>query len=123
MSKCPSCGVENPVGVELCKKCGARIVDRDAATMPRPPTSGEGRAGPRPEPDSLEGQVLAELQAGRKIAAIKLYRMHRNVGLKEAKDTVEELAAQYGIVVQGGGCAGVLLLLLAVSAALITVLS
>ena len=48
---------------------------------------------PAPAPaDYLEG-VMAELRAGRKIDAIKLYRAATGLGLKEAKDAVEALAA------------------------------
>ena len=53
---------------------------------------------------------LALLQNGRKIEAIKVYRERHGVGLKEAKDAVEELAGRHGIAAQGSGCAGVVLL-------------
>jgi ribosomal protein L7/L12 len=36
-------------------------------------------------------QIEAELRAGRKINAIKLYREAHNVGLKEAKDAIDEM--------------------------------
>ena len=47
--------------------------------------------------NDLEKQVLELLTAGKKIQAIKVYRMQAKVGLKEAKDAVEALAAQNGI--------------------------
>jgi len=50
-------------------------------------------AEPQPEYPS----VLQELEQGRKIQAIKLYRQQTGVGLKEAKDAVEELARQRGL--------------------------
>ncbi len=71
-----------------------------------------------PAPDSLEGRVLAAMQAGRKIEAVKIYRAEQDVGLKEAKETVEELARRHGIVATRGGCAGAALLVLILSGAL-----
>lgn len=44
----------------------------------------------------------------------------RNVGLKEAKDAVEELAQGHGIAATRGGCAGVLLLLVTVGVLIAT---
>jgi large subunit ribosomal protein L7/L12 len=41
--------------------------------------------------------VLAALDGGKLIEAIKLYRAHTNCGLKEAKDAVEALARARGI--------------------------
>jgi ribosomal protein L7/L12 len=41
--------------------------------------------------DSVEGLI----QSGRKIDAIKLYRRERGVGLREAKDAVDEIAASF----------------------------
>jgi ribosomal protein L7/L12 len=38
-------------------------------------------------------QVVAEVEAGRKIAAIKIYRENTGVGLAEAKDAVDRLDA------------------------------
>jgi ribosomal protein L7/L12 len=38
----------------------------------------------------LPEDALAALESGRKIAAIKSVRIHFNVGLKEAKEIVEE---------------------------------
>ena len=52
-------------------------------------------------------------RSGKKIAAIKLYREQTNSGLKEAKDAVEALAAQHGIVPPPrSGCFAVLVVLL-----------
>lgn len=45
--------------------------------------------------NTLPPQILELIQRGKKIEAIKLYREHTGVGLKEAKDAVEELARQY----------------------------
>lgn len=45
----------------------------------------------QPGPVEASKSVRAELAAGRKIQAIKLYREEHGVGLKEAKDAVEAL--------------------------------
>jgi ribosomal protein L7/L12 len=65
--------------------------------------------------DNLESQVLALMQSQKKIQAIKLYRTQSGVGLKEAKDAVEALAARYGISPKGAGCAGMVLLMAVIS--------
>ena len=57
----------------------------------------------------IEQQLLRLVQEGQKIQAIKLYREHTSSGLKEAKEFVESLAAQRGIVTPRGGCLGVVL--------------
>jgi ribosomal protein L7/L12 len=65
---------------------------------------------PATDPDQ---QILQLLAAGKKIAAIKIYREQTNVGLKEAKDAVEALAAQNGIMPpRGSGCVTVLVVLI-----------
>jgi ribosomal protein L7/L12 len=62
---------------------------------------------------ATEQQVLELLAAGKKIAAIKLYREQMHVGLKAAKDAVEALAAKNGIMPPPrSGCSAVLALLL-----------
>jgi hypothetical protein len=42
----------------------------------------------------LPEDVVAEIHANRKIAAIKLLREHRGIGLKEAKEVVDDYLAQ-----------------------------
>lgn len=54
--------------------------------------------------------VLELMRGGKKIQAIKVYRERYHVGLKEAKDAVEALAAEHRIAAQGSGCAGMALL-------------
>jgi len=61
-------------------------------------------------PTDQDKQLLKLLAAGQKIAAIKLYRQHTSVGLKEAKDAVEALAAKHGIATPKSGCLGLLVL-------------
>ncbi len=105
MTKCRLCDHPNPTGVDRCEKCGTWIDSQGEQPAQTPSDTAP--------PDEFEAQLLAELQAGRKISAIKLYREKTREGLKEAKDAVEELAAKHGITSQGGGCAGVLLLTVA----------
>jgi ribosomal protein L7/L12 len=60
----------------------------------------------------FEATILELLKGEKKIEAIKLYRKKTGLGLKEAKDAVEVLAAKHGIESKGVGCAGMILLLL-----------
>jgi hypothetical protein len=89
MPKCHFCDHNNPVGIDRCKRCGAWIEQKAGPTS----TDSERQVEPSPDPDSLEGQVLALMEGGKKIEAIKLHRQQTGSGLKEAKDAVEALAA------------------------------
>ncbi|NQU23621.1 MAG: ribosomal protein L7/L12 [Candidatus Nealsonbacteria bacterium] len=106
MPKCEFCGRSYPADAEACPGCG----DKNA-NVERSPA-----ADPSAEATELETRVLAELQTSGKIPAIKLYREETNAGLKEAKDAVEAFAGQHDIVATKSGCAGVLLLLIAIPA-------
>ena len=80
------------------------------------------RNEPLPERKSLdsafENEIVGLLEGGKKIEAIKLYRERTGVGLKEAKDAVEAVATQRGILAPSkSGCLGVVLLLTTVSVA------
>ncbi len=76
---------------------------------------GEGVPDSKTAFTDLDQQILQLLAAGKKIQAIKTYREQTNVGLKQAKDAVEALADQNGIVpTRGSGCFAVLGLLLSV---------
>jgi ribosomal protein L7/L12 len=61
-------------------------------------------------PTGQDKQLLELLAAGQKIAAIKLYRQQTRLGLKEAKEAVEALAAKHGIATPRSGCLGLLVL-------------
>jgi ribosomal protein L7/L12 len=111
MHKCPSCGGDVPPDVERCKFCDARM----------PAVAGEEPAAGSPSP--LEEQVLSLMRQGQKIEAIKVYRAATACGLKEAKDSVESLAAKHGIVARGAGCASAILLLLVVAALCLAAIS
>ena len=63
----------------------------------------------------LEWEIIARLERGEKIGAIKLYREKTNSGLKEAKDAVEAIETRLGLSAdpaRGGGCFGVVLAVL-----------
>jgi len=64
------------------------------------------------DPES-DKELIALLEQGQKIEAIRMYREKTGAGLKEAKDAVEALAAKHGLPVGRSGCAGVVLLCLA----------
>ena len=53
------------------------------------PVMGQPVLGPRSTPGQPSVAVMAFLQAGKKIEAIKQYRIETGEGLKEAKDAVE----------------------------------
>jgi ribosomal protein L7/L12 len=84
-------------------------IERLVATGRLPATESETVA---PDPsDAFESRLLDLLRAGQKIEAIKEYRQRTRAGLKDAKESVEALAAQHGIVSKSAGCAGMILLL------------
>ena len=58
------------------------LESRRDATVSMPTAVGQGA-----EPESIEGLVIA----GRKIEAIKLLRRESGLGLKEAKDQIDDL--------------------------------
>lgn len=57
---------------------------------------------------ALEAEVLGVLSRDGKIAAVKVYRDRTKVGLKEAKEAVEAIAARHGVVAKTAGCFGML---------------
>jgi len=63
----------------------------------------------------LEEEILALLQSGKRIQAVKAYREQTGSTLKHAARAVDALAAEHGIAVKGGGCAGATLMILAVA--------
>lgn len=123
MPQCPFCHRDNPAGVDHCQGCGAWLRPDPASPKIEPeiPAVTPAAVGQStPEPDPLESQLLPLLRAGRKIEAIKVCRREMGLGLKEAKDYVELLAARHGIVAGSSGCscstsAAVLLLLIGIA--------
>ncbi len=118
MSTCRICDHNNRSGAKYCEKCGAALLSQGDE-----PASAKGQssaADPEAQgalPEEIEAEVLAILENGRKIEAIKLYRERTGAGLKEAKDAVEALARQHGIGASGSGCAGAVLMVSLLSAA------
>jgi hypothetical protein len=116
MPKCRICDHNNPAGIDRCQNCGTWIEQAvPSVSAGQGQENGPASKEPAPDPSSLEGQVLALMQGQQKIKAIKLYREQTGVGLKQAKDAVEALAAKHGISRKGAGCAGMVLLMVMVS--------
>jgi hypothetical protein len=113
MAQCPFCNHFNRTDATQCEEC--------RAPLQTTAVGGSDSAAPAPvavpEPGSLEADVLGLMQGQQKIKAIKLYRERTGVGLKEAKDFVEALAAKHGVAPSAGGCAGMVLLMLITGAA------
>jgi ribosomal protein L7/L12 len=98
---CPNCGA--PLGVRpgdtavVCAHCGSDIrIRSDRSAIPFFHTSGQhqpmaGIAQPQQEPVVAIEAVRRELDAGRKIVAVKLVREQTGLGLKEALEYVEAL--------------------------------
>lgn len=78
-----------------------------------------GPAAEAPAEVGAAAEIVALLEAGRKIEAIKLYRKQTGGDLKDAKDAVERLAADHRIASPSkSGCLGVVLLVAALLLAL-----
>lgn len=99
---CPNC--KGPLAyatgetVIECKFCGSSVVVPESLRA-RQADVAASAAGVLEQPEALS-QILAHLQAGRKIEAIKLYRNLTGQGLKESKDAVEQLQRGEAIVIQ-----------------------
>ena len=107
MQRCSHCDHIHLIEAALCERCGA----------PLPPLADEPAADASPPPPgSLEAEILALAASKGKIEAIKHYRQSRSASLKDAKDAVEGILAQYGAKGSGSGCA-VLLLFAAIAGA------
>ncbi len=77
----------------------------------------QGQSLPKTEASSsdLDQEVVSLLEQGKKIQAVKLYRERTGVGLKEAKDAVDAVAAERHILTpSGSGCLGIVLFFLMV---------
>lgn len=60
-----------------------------------------------------ERELLALLENGKKVQAIKLYRQKTGVELREAKEAVERLAEKHGVILPGVAVSAGLLLFIA----------
>ncbi len=110
MPNCKACGYPNRAGGERCEQCGARIKDEGAEPIPPQPSPPTDQI--REEDNDLESRLVALLQKGKAISAVKLYREAGGVGSKEAQDVVEKLALQHGLHPKGSGRAGIVVLML-----------
>ena len=82
---------------------------------------GESFAADAAAANDPDQQILELLAAGKKIAAIKIYREQMQAGLKEAKEAVEAIAAEHGIVPPPrSGCFAVLVLLLSAASLILS---
>jgi ribosomal protein L7/L12 len=79
MRDCPFCDEALPAGATECPHCGAFV--------------GAEPAPPQADVRQLAAQLRVLLAEGRKLEAIKLYREATGVGLQEAKEAVDSLAA------------------------------
>ena len=66
----------------------------------------------------LKADLWALIQDGQKMEAIKFYREQTGCGLKHAKDAVDAVGREHGVVPKAAGCFGMILLCLALSGAL-----
>ncbi len=70
---------------------GCSLVEAQRAIDDGAFSSPESGAASRPEVESPEGEIRRFLAQGRKIEAVKRYKLFHGVSLKEAKDAVERL--------------------------------
>jgi hypothetical protein len=122
MTTCRLCQHSNPPGAQRCEECGTWL-SQDADPAASTGTSSAGRqttAATGPPVSEFDSEVLALLTSGKKIDAIKFYRETKGTGLKEAKEAVEALGERHGVP-RGSGCAGVVLVLLFMVAAVVII--
>jgi len=84
MARCPFCDSHNPPGVTQCRSCGAQL-------------AGDADDDSHERDVAFEEELLALLQSGQKIPAVKLYRERTGTGLKDAKEAVEALQRGEGL--------------------------
>ena len=80
------------MGSQVCTVCGAPRTS-GAAACPFCKTLFAGEAGPAPPAPGVPAALLAELDRGNLISAIKIHREVFKTSLREAKEAVEALAA------------------------------
>jgi len=120
--RCPTCSAPLDASARhgnalKCPYCNSTAVLTDRSGNIEAVASGDSNA-------RAIAEVLRDLYGGNKLAAIKTYREHFGVGLKEAKDAVERLAAGQpqgaipaaalatGVAVGGAGCIGIAIFLI-----------
>jgi len=70
MSTCSFCGCPVKSDAQYCAKCGARLTHNA---------------------DDVDSQIRLFVEQGQKIQAVKLYKNHAGVSLKQAKDAVDAI--------------------------------
>jgi len=95
--RCSACGAalhyKPGQAVITCSHCGTEYAVNDAAVA-GPVLQPTGFGGDAP---AYEAEVLAFLRAGQLIEAVKVVRAHTGLGLREAKELAEGLAAREGV--------------------------
>ena len=96
--QCPACGapldVPENVGTTLrCPYCSASVVVPEHMRADKNDSGMNSGADAAMYTLTSEDPIMAQLRAGNKIEAIKLYRQRTGVGLKEAKDGIEAIQA------------------------------
>jgi len=92
--ECPNCGAPlvytGAAGVTLrCPYCSSTVILPESLRPGRSPVPADGFD--LPGVTAALQEVSALLSAGKKIEAIKLYRQHFGVGLKESQDAIERI--------------------------------
>jgi LSD1 subclass zinc finger protein len=105
--RCKACGAalhyEPGAEVITCAHCGTEYVLESPTEFTVEYMLEEDEPTPEVEtpapvgPPSYEAEVLALLRAGQLIEAVKVVRAHTGLGLREAKEHAEALAAREGI--------------------------
>lgn len=99
---CPNCngpltGATHEMVIE-CPFCGSSVVVPESLRASRGDAA--TTATPVFEQAEVLAQIMAQLQAGHKIEAIKLYRNLTGQGLKEAKDAIDRLQQGEPVIIQ-----------------------
>jgi hypothetical protein len=121
MPSCSTCNADNASTSSYCSACGAALEDSPPNSYAGQPADASATKDSAPTSPG-DVQLLELLRAGKKIPAIKIYREQAGCGLKDAKDYVEALGLQHGVVpAKAAGCAGMLILMFAVLSAVTAV--
>ncbi|MBX7168635.1 MAG: ribosomal protein L7/L12 [Pirellulales bacterium] len=88
--RCPQCHRENKADASMCRHCGARLEPDVQEDVPASKPS-------RADLPAWQATALTMFEQGRVIDAIKACRAETGLGLKEAKEAVERLAAEHGL--------------------------
>jgi ribosomal protein L7/L12 len=101
------------IGLKQAKEEVERLSKEMSGQASSPAISDAGGPGPS---GALSKEVVDLARQGKKIQAIKLLREQTGIGLKEAKEQVEEVTGR------GGGCLSVLLLLVMIAVGVVGII-